>query len=447
MNLSLKDIAQMCNGKLSSGSNHHLIIKKVVKDNREDLTNALFIAIKGPKFDGHDFIADVLNKGAVAVLSEKNLAIPNLIYVNNTQVALLELAHNYRKLFKIPIVGITGSNGKTTVKNMLHSICSDQFGADAVHATSGNLNNYIGMPLTLLGLEEKHKVAIIEIGISAPDEMLILSQAANPTIAVVNNVNLNHAQFFKNIEQIAAEKGNIYRGITDKHGVALINQLSPFATTWSKNIVGVKQIKYGLVGSLCYLKHYTTNGEIEISTNYGEIKCQLQLLGEHNYYNALTATALALELGCNLKHIKAGLENYAGYSSRLERKKAFNGALLIDDSYNASLDSVKAAIKVLLQLPKPHWLILGDCLELGEFSQNVHEEIAEVANLSKIDCLITIGDASNFTHKKFNGHKLHFKHNQDIVKYCKENLPAQSTALVKGSHSMNLIEIVNKLIE
>jgi UDP-N-acetylmuramoyl-tripeptide--D-alanyl-D-alanine ligase len=447
MNISLKDIAQMCKGKLSKGSNENLLVKKIVKDNREDLKDALFIAIKGAKFDGHNFIVEVLSNGAIAALSAKKIERPNIIYVDNTEIALLELAHNYRKLFKIPVVAITGSNGKTTVKNMLNSICCDQYGIEAIHATTGNLNNYIGMPLTLLAIEPKHKIAIIEIGISVPDEMLVLSQTANPTLAVVNNANLNHAQFFKNVEHIASEKGQIYRGITDKHGVALINQLSPFASMWSKNVVGIKQVKYGLEGSLCYLKYYDANGKIVIGTNYGDIECQLKLLGEHNYYNALTATALALELNCNLKHIKAGLEQYTGYKSRLERKKAFNGALIIDDTYNASLESVKAAIKTIENLPKPHWFIFGDCLDLGEFSQDVHEKIAQVANLSKIDCLITVGKASNFTHNKFNGNKLHFNHNQDIVKYCKENLPANATLLVKGSHSMNLIEIVDKLIQ
>lgn len=446
MKLSLAQIAHMCGGDLSLASNPDIIIDNVSIDSRNIEPNGLFVALKGEKYDGHDFIAAVLNNGAVAALSSRQLNLPNLIYVSDTIKALGLLAHNYRKLFNIPIIAITGSNGKTTVKEMVKSICIKEFGIPNVLATAGNFNNHIGMPLTLLCLNKQHKVAIIEMGMNHAGEISYLSNIAKPTIAVVNNVMYAHSEFFNDLTDIAHAKGEIYTGLLP-NGVALINQQSSFAPLWQAQLNNVRQVNFGVKNTGCYLQYSGENGALTIATNKGDINCTLKIMGEHNKTNAVTAVAIALELACKIESITLGLESYAGYKGRLEQKSAFNGALIIDDSYNANPDSVKAAILAIKNLPKPHWFILADLKEQGKFTTSVHEEIAGFATENEIDFLITIGESAKITHNAFKGHKMHFFNNQDIVEYCKQYLPKNATLLVKGSQSMNLGEVINQLVQ
>ncbi|MBP9743362.1 MAG: UDP-N-acetylmuramoyl-tripeptide--D-alanyl-D-alanine ligase [Burkholderiales bacterium] len=446
MKLSLAQIANMCGGNLSLASNPDIMIDNVSIDSRNVEDNTLFVALKGEKYDGHDFIAAVLNNGTVAALSSRQLNLPNLIYVSDTILALGLLAHNYRKLFNIPIIAITGSNGKTTVKEMVKNICSKEFGVQNILATAGNFNNHIGMPLTLLRLNKQHKVAIIEMGMNHAGEINYLSKIANPTIAVVNNVMFAHSESFNDLTDIAQAKGEIYAGLIPD-GVALINQQSSFAPLWQKQINNVQQVNFGVENTLCYLKFSGEGGALTLATSKGDINCTLKILGEHNKINAVTAAVIALELGCTIESITLGLESYAGYKGRLEQKTAFNGALIIDDSYNANPDSVKAAILAIKNLPKPHWFILADLKEQGKFTTLVHEEVANFASENEIDFLITIGKSSELTHNVFKGQKMHFFNNQDIVEYCKQYLPKNATLLVKGSQSMNLGEVVNQLVQ
>lgn len=446
MNLSLNDIAIMCGGELSTDSNKNQMVTSVVIDSRNVTPNSLFVAIKGENHDGHSYVENCLKSGAVAALVNSNCSInhPNLIKVTDTVKALGQLSHNYRIKFEIPVIGITGSNGKTTVKEMLKSICEREYGADKVLATTGNLNNFIGMPLTLLRLNKEHKVAIIEMGMNHAGELRYLSGLASPTVAVVNNVMLAHAGFFKDLTDIANAKGEIYSGLVPG-GIACINKNLPYADSWYQE--NVKNQDFGIPGSICFQKENIDLNKFIISTIYGDIECKLQVLGKHNQQNAVTAATLALVSGCSLSSIKDGLESYLGYKGRLERKTAFNGALIIDDSYNANPDSVKAAILAIKDLPKPHWFIFADLKELGAFSQKSHEEIATFANLNGVDCLLTLGDESKITHSLFQGHKMHFERLEDIVEYCKQSLPNKATLLVKGSNSMNLALVVEKLIK
>ena len=446
MHLSLKEVANMCGGRLSLDSNPSQLIENVVIDSREVVPGTLFVAIKGEKQDGHDYVATCFTQGAVAALISTGETInqPNLIHVDDTVKALGLLAHNYRLKFNIPVVGITGSNGKTTVKEMLKSICEREFGEQHVLATSGNLNNHLGMPLTLLKLNKQHKVAIIEMGMNHAGELANLSALAKPTIAVVNNVMLAHAGFFADLSDIAKAKGEIYSGLgTD--GIACINLTSPYIDLW--RLHRGQTIGFASPDSICYLSNSGLNGEIVLTTSAGKIKTTLQVLGEHNKANAVTAATLALLLKCHLDNISLGLASYTGYKGRLEKKTAFNGALIIDDSYNANPDSVKAAILAISQLPKPHWFIFADLRELGKFTDAAHEEIGIFAANNGIDCLLTVGVFTKTTDSVFKGNKMHFESNQDIVEYCKQYLPAESTLLVKGSNSMNLTQVVAKLVK
>jgi UDP-N-acetylmuramoyl-tripeptide--D-alanyl-D-alanine ligase len=451
MNLTLHEIALMCGGTLSTNSDTTLLINNVVIDSRLASDSTLLVAIKGDKNDGHDFVNSTLSSSICAALvnrsyyeSKPAIQTPNLIYVDDTVHALGILAHNYRLRLSIPVVGITGSNGKTTVKEMLKSICEFEFGVEHVLATDGNFNNHIGMPLTLLKINQIHKVAIIEMGMNHSGELTYLSNLAKPTIAVINNIMLAHAGFFNDLSDIAKAKGEIFSGLTE-NGIAYINQTSPYCDLWL-NHPG-KNVYFGVPDSVCYIKHSGNNGELTLGSIIGEIQCDLKILGEHNKLNAMTAATLAIGIGCSVKSIRNGLNNYTGYKGRLEKKQAFNGAIIIDDSYNANPDSVKAAILAIKALPKPHWFIFADLKELGKFAHDSHIEIGLFAFEHGIDCLLTLGDETRATNSVFNGHKLHFTHIQDIVEYCHEHLPVPATLLVKGSNSMNLSQLVAKIVK
>ena len=449
MKLSLAAIAHMCNGELSIGSTPELMLNKVVIDSRKIQDNTLFVAIIGDNKDGHSYVPTVISSHNNAAIVHKScgLNLPNMIYVDDTVEALGLLSHNYRMQFNIPIVAITGSNGKTTVKEMLKSICNLQFGAPNVLATEGNLNNHLGMPLTLLNLNTEHKVAIIEMGMNHSGELKYLSMLARPTIAIINNVMLAHAGFFNDLTDIARAKGEIFSGLME-NGIACINMCSSYAPMWQKIVseTKAKVLNYGAVSSFCFIDNSTNKNQLVINTFDNRlITSNLQVLGEHNKANGLTASVLALAIGCETNSISQGLSIYTGYKGRLEQKMAFNGALLIDDSYNANPDSVKAAILAINNLPKPHWFIFADLRELGKFSDDSHKEIAEFASDHGIDCLLSIGELSKLTHETFGGTKLHFNNNQDIVEYCMQHLPENATILVKGSNSMGLNTVVTQL--
>ena len=479
--LNARQLVNMCNGTASevfADSD----ISSVVIDSRKVSDGSLFIAIVGENHDAHDYVAQVIARGNTYALVNADFALnlPNLIRVKDTTQALGILASNYRQLFTIPLVAITGSNGKTTVKEMLRCVCQTYFGADHVLATSGNLNNHWGMPLTLLELNDSHKIAIIEMGMNHAGELDYLSKLAKPTLAVVNNVMFAHIGQFKSLAEIADAKGEIYNGLASG-GVACIDVSSPFSAQWSAilnqihhtgsliyssltasklrrkpsasisnlseyktELATTKIFNYGTVESGCYLAEFTETGARYI-TPLGELEINLRILGQHNYFNALTVIALAINLGCSLNSIKTGLENYTGYSGRLERKKAFNDALIVDDTYNANPDSVRAALKAISVLPRPHWFIFADLKELGSGELDFHREIGEQIQKDEIDRLLTVGNLAAHAAKYFNGAKIHFESNQDIVKYCLSELPKSGTLLIKGSHSMRLNEVADQL--
>ncbi|MEN9946445.1 MAG: hypothetical protein RLZZ293_831 [Pseudomonadota bacterium] len=439
------NLVNWCNGVASKHFDLNIVLNKVVIDSRQANEKCLFVAISGENHDGHDYVAEVIERGNFALVKhDYPLELPNLIRVNDTCLALGEIASKYRQQFDLQVVAITGSNGKTTVKEMLKSIAIEQFGADQVLATTGNLNNHLGVPLTLLNLTAQHKVAIIEMGMNHSGELSYLSKLAKPTLAIVNNVLLAHAGHFSSIEEIAQAKAEIYNGLIP-NGIACIDQTSPFINYFLANITNQQIIKpYASSSSDCYIEQISPNGANYV-TSHGNIKLKLKVLGEHNYFNAQSAIILALNLNCSLEAIKHGLENYTAYSGRLEPKTAFNGALIIDDSYNANPDSVKAALYAIAHLPRPHWFIFADLKELGSFELTLHEEIGKFIEQQKLDCLITTGELAKHSAKFVTTQKHHFAQNLDVVNYCLANLPAQGTLLIKGSNSMRLGEIVKSL--
>ncbi len=458
MKLTLKQIANMCGGELSANSDLNIVIRNVYIDSRLVKLDSLFVAIVGDNQDGHIYVSQSLNKGAVAAIvnNTTTLDLPNLIKVSDTTLALGKLAANYRQMFAIPIVAITGSNGKTTVKEMLKSICCEFFGQEYVLATEGNLNNHWGVPLTILGLEPIHKVAILEMGMNHAGELNYLSNLAKPTIAVVANVLWAHAGFFKSLDDIASAKGEIYNGLQDGT-TACINKNSQYAAIWADSLANrkVSLSFYGSNNSDCYLDKVDNNGIMHLSTKIGNIQTKLQVLGAHNQENAALAATLAINLGCNSISISNGLASYIGYKGRLEQKSAFNGALIIDDSYNANPDSVMSAILAIKNLPQPHWFILGDLKELGEFSTFKHKEVGVFAKEHGINRLLTIGELTHISGEAYmqaispvkDSHWQHFNNLEEVISYCKESLPSNATLLIKGSNSMKLWLVADSLIK
>lgn len=443
--LTGRELLQLTHGVNSHEFNFEQNVTKVTLDSRKANDSCLFVAIRGENNDGHAYVSQVVSNPSNFALVDLNFAedLPNLIRVTDPTLALGTLAANYRQSFNLPIVAITGSNGKTTVKEMLRSVCQFHFGIEQVLATGGNLNNHWGMPLTLLELETKHQVAIIEMGMNHAGELNYLTNLAKPTLAVVNNVMFAHAGYFSSLADIAAAKGEIYHGL-NSDGVACVDLSNQFSHSWLVSDVKAQVFSYGNVGTQCFIKELTVDYAI-YHTTLGELTVHLKVLGAHNYYNALTVIALALNLGCSLESIKSGLENYAGYKGRLERKQAFNGALIIDDTYNANPDSVKAALSAIQNLPKPHWFIFADLKELGEHELEFHREIAEAANLSGVDNFITVGKLATYAAQFFTGDKISFESNADVVKYCTSHLPAKATLLIKGSNSMRLFDVAMQL--
>ncbi len=467
---SLAQLAAWCGGELSAESNPNLMLDLVVIDSRKVLANTLFVAVKGENHDGHDFVLEILqNIANIAALVSHDcgLAQPNLIYVPDTVIALGQIARKYRDQFatgldpinsqdqeikhenSLSIVAITGSHGKTTVKEMLRYICDNEFGSEHVLATEGNLNNHLGVPLMLLRLEPKHRVAIIEMGMNHTGEIEYLSKMTKPNIALINNIHLAHAGFFTGLEDIARAKGEIFFGL-QSGGIACVNTTSPFAPMWfeylhSRNDISIFQ--YGATNTKCYLVSNDDNALTRINYASDEINLQLKVIGQHNKNNAVSAATIAYNLGCGFNSVTSGLSQCPGYKRRLERKTAFNGALIIDDTYNAGPASVKAAIDAIGEFGHPHWVVFADLKELGEFEVDVHKEMAQYMQESGIDVLLTVGELAKITHDTFHGKKMHFVSNQDAVQYCMQNLPANATLLVKGSNSMNLDEVVAGLIK
>lgn len=444
--LEIQQIIEFTNGIPSKIFKSDGIVDNVTMDSRSVTGNSLFVAVKGDKHDAHDYVKSVVENGNYALVNEdfsEDLA--NLIYVKDTTLALGILASNYRQMFDIPVVAITGSNGKTTVKEMLRSVCNMYFGEERVLATSGNLNNHWGMPRTLLEINKSHKVAIIEMGMNHSGELTYLSSLAKPTIAVVNNVMFAHAGYFSGLSDIASAKAEIYSGLLTS-GIACVDVSNQFANGWLEKETKYKQrFLYGNETTNCYIKSLSIDEAIYV-TPLGEVLISLKVLGTHNYKNALTVIALAINLGCSLESIKRGLESYNGYKGRLERKKAFNGALIIDDTYNANPDSVAAALESIQVLAKPYWFIFADLKELGTDEVKYHYQVGELITKYRVDKLLTVGDLAKYASDIFIGDKLHFANNDDVVKYCRDNLPKDATLLIKGSNSMRLSNIVEQLL-
>lgn len=414
-------------------------------DSRHITPGCLYIALRGERFDGHDFINEAATKGAVACIIERaiNTPLPTL-QVANTKVALGQLAALWRQQFQLPTVAITGSNGKTTVKEMVKSILSQ---CGHVLATQGNLNNEIGLPLTLFNLNSEHRYAVVEMGANHVGEIQALTHMAQPTVATITQCAPAHLEGFGSVERVAQAKGEIFSGWL--RGTAVINADDNYASVWKALAASHTIVTFGLQHTADITAtniHLNVRGsQFTLNTPQGNVDIHLPLLGQHNVINALTATGCALACGCTLEPIHQGLHTMQPVEGRLRTYPGIHNSLIIDDSYNANPGSLKAAMQVLSNYPSPRWLVLGDMFELGETSKALHEHVAEWAKNMNIDYLWTIGALAHYTSQKFGSHALHFEQQDALIQSLQDKLHEGVTVLIKGSRGMKLEKVVAAL--
>jgi UDP-N-acetylmuramoyl-tripeptide--D-alanyl-D-alanine ligase len=455
--MQLAKTVKVLGARLMFGSQaKDLRIGSVSTDTRKVVPGDLYIALRGEHFDGADFVAQAAASGAVAAVVNQDSAskiqdsvIP-LLLVEDTRLALGELAAHWRSQFDIPLVGITGSNGKTTVKEMLASILRVAAGStDAVLATKGNFNNDIGMPLTLLQLNSQHRYAVIEMGMNHPGEIDYLTRIASPQVALINNASGAHLEGMGSVEAVAQAKGEIFSGLQHE-GSAIINADDEFAPLWRSLAGGHSLLEFGLNPAADVSGvWYPQEGGLRLiaRTPSGDFTADLQVPGEHNACNALAATAAAIELNLSLESIVEGLEKFGGVAGRLQRKAARGGAIVIDDTYNANPASLNAAIAVLAQTEGNRVLVLGDMGELGENAAAFHAGIGIAAKQSGIEKLYALGELSREAVREFGCNAQHFDCIEDLLAALNAELKIGTMILVKGSRFMKMERVVSYCVD
>lgn len=443
-NWSLDRIVAATNARLVGTS---AIISGISTDTRKIQQGDLYIALSGEQFDGHDFCVSAVQKGAAAVMVERQLPIPvPQIIVADARQALGMLAQAWREQFVIPVIAVTGSNGKTTVKEMIAAICAQR---GKVLATQGNLNNDIGVPLTLLQITVQHQFAVIELGANHPGEIAYLTALVKPAVALINNAGPAHLEGFGSIEGVARAKGEIYAGLS-RDGIGIVNSDDHFANVWQSQCKDYKLLTFGLQQPTNISASWQANNNgsaLCIQTPQGKIDVQLHLLGKHNIMNALAATTAALAVGCSLAEVKRGLESMFAVKGRLQMKAGKSGSRIIDDTYNANPASFKAALDVLSIFPGQHYVALGDMGELGVDAETLHREVGDYAKTSGVKRLYTVGLFARHAAQAFGQDARVFEAQPPLINAIEADLAADVTLLVKGSRAMQMENVVMALLK
>jgi len=447
--MTLADAARAMRGVVHGETGaDYVVFGCVGSDSRNVARGELFVALSGERFDGHAYVRAARDAGAVAAVVQRpveDAGMPQIV-VADTRRALGDLAAAWRGRFAIPVVGVTGSNGKTTTKEMIAAIFAARHGAEGRLATQGNLNNEIGVPLTLMRLRDAHRCAVIELGMNHPGEIAELARIAAPTVALVNNAQREHQEFMHTVEAVARENGAVIAALA-ADGIAVFPGDDPYTPVWVE-LAGTRRcLRFGLGGDVevgardVRLDPFETR--FQLSTPDGEVEIVLAAAGMHNVRNALAAAACALAAGIDLAAIARGLAEFAPVKGRMQRHRLPGGALLIDDTYNANPDSVRAAIDVLASLPQPRALVLGDMGEVGDQGPAMHAEVGAYAKERGIDALFALGDATRATAQAFGGGGVHADAVEQVAPAVMAIHPA--SVLVKGSRFMRMERVVQAL--
>lgn len=425
----------------------------VSTDTRTIGPGQLFFALRGERFDAGEFVADAADKGAAGAVVERIAKIDlSQVEVGDSRLALGALARKWRQHFDIPVIGITGSNGKTTVRALTAAIMREalkDFGDDVVHATRGNLNNDIGMPLTLLGLRDHHQAAVIEMGANHPGEIAVLADIAAVNVAVITNAARAHLEGFGTIEEVARTKGELLDSL-GASDTAVLNRDDLFFEQWSEQIGDARLQSFGLDPEADFraedIDLVDQDGqpafEFRLVAPAGETRVVLPLAGRHNVANALAAAAAAVSAGASLEHIRAGLAASDNVPGRLRAFRSRKGAMIYDDSYNANPDSVTAAIAFLEGLDGEPWLVLGDMGELGPDAASLHRGMGELARDAGIRGLFCVGELSREAATGFGNGARWFETLEELEEALQAELHPGRNVLIKGSRFMGLDRIV-----
>ena len=432
----------------------NVAISRVHSDTRSLQPGDLFVALRGEHFDAHDFLGAAKAAGAVAALAERGIAQAGLsgLQVDDSAAALGRLAGAWRKRMHLPLIAVTGSNGKTTVTQMIAAILRAAWGESAF-ATRGNLNNHIGLPLTLLRLRQDdatwHRAGVVELGMNHAGEIAQLASLAAPTVALVNNAQREHQEFMHGVEAAARENGAVIEALSPS-GVAVFPADDDFSALW-RGLAGARpMLSFALQGSADVTAHAEWAGDrwaLLMHTPKGSTTLRLQVAGRHNVKNALAAAAGALAAGCALAAVAQGLEAFQPVAGRSQVKHFQRGArnvTLIDDSYNANPDSVRAAIDVLAGLPGPRWLVLGDMGEVGDQGAAFHQEVGLYALQRGIDALWVAGPLGRFAAQAY-GTARHFDEVPELIEALPQ-APECVSVLIKGSRFMKMERVVAALL-
>ncbi|MDP5131652.1 MAG: UDP-N-acetylmuramoyl-tripeptide--D-alanyl-D-alanine ligase [Paraglaciecola sp.] len=448
--VSLSWVAEHIRGQLVDAKTQSIVIESVSTDTRNIEKGALFIALQGPNFDGHHFVKQAHDLGAIAAIVSHPVDVDIAqIVVGDTKLALGHLAGAVKQQLSPLTVGITGSSGKTTVKEMVAAILSRR---GKVLATKGNFNNDIGVPLTLLRLEADHEFAVIEMGANHLGEIAYTTELVKPDVATIVNAAAAHLEGFGSLLGVARAKSEIFNGLSE-HGVAILNADSQFYDFWKGKLrlnnvqcfSSEKQVEFYAQDTVLGLDGCA---QFDMVTPQGRVNVSLSLPGMHNVNNALVASALALGVGASLNDVAEGLRNMPHVAGRLHVKQLSNQVKVLDDTYNANVGSVNAAIDLLASFAGRRILILGDMAELGEKARYYHEQVGEYAQQKGIDELFTLGVLSQSASAVFNDSGKHFSEISQLTEFVLQQLGTEKrdiTILVKGSRSAKMERVVKAL--
>lgn len=420
-------------------------------DTRQVLANDVFVALVGETADGHQFVANAIEQGAALVLVNKTCEIQgsHVVHVDNTEEALATIAKAWRNHVNPQVFGITGSSGKTTVKEMLAAILREAHGDEAVLATAGNFNNHLGLPLTLLRLTNKTKVAVIEMGMNHFGELTHLTHIAQPDFALINNAMRAHIGCgFDGVADIAKAKSEIYAGLKED-GVAFIPLDDEQVAVFQAACAGHTQIGFGLEAGEYQTKNIqlsALSSQFDMVTPTAQFAVNLSVAGLHNIKNAVAAIAMASQSGIAPTFITRALAKFANIKGRLQLKSGLLGAKVIDDTYNANPDSMKAALDVLAQFAAPRIFVMGDLGELGDTAPQLHAEVGAYAQELGIEIAFFLGELSENAAKQCTNAQ-HFMDKAVLIDSLRNQLTAQTTVLVKGSRFMKMEEVVAAIVD
>ena len=455
MKMLLSACAEVVNGKLIGSD---VAVNSVSIDTRVIKPGQLYIAVKGQNFDGNEFVDQAQEAGAVAAIVHAGVetSLPHIV-VDDTRLALAQIAGAWRNKLSqgdnslLSVVGVTGSNGKTTVKEMVAAIL---FVNAPVLFTQGNLNNDIGVPLTLLRLDESHRYAVIEMGANHAKEIAYTSRFAQADVVIITNAGAAHLEGFGSVEGVAKAKGEIIETLK-VDGYAVINRDDSYFDYWQSAAGERAFVSFGLSESADVTATHINTGishnkfltTFKLVTSSGVIDINLGLAGRHNILNALAASAATLTLGVNLEQIKQGLESLAPVTGRLQRLVGSLGNIIIDDTYNANSSSLKVALNVLNQLPGKLWLVLGAFGELGIESAKIHSAMAADIKLSGVERIFAVGADAKHTVEAFGAGATFFENQADLIAALKQELTGNESILIKGSRAQRMENVAAALVE